>query len=153
MINGLQADFSWNSGDAFDTGYDLGYAGGEWLSDKVGGIGDSISNMLGTDYDNLFNGSEALNPSSANDLLGDIGNISDNTDNISDKMDLTSEDLEYLRKIAALEWKKEFTTANITVDMKNYNTVEGDGNLDGIVTKLVDKLYEELDSVANGVYS
>ena len=52
-----------------------------------------------------------------------------------------------------MEWKKEFTTANITVDMSNYNTINGDGNLDGIVTKLADRLYEELDSVANGVYA
>jgi hypothetical protein len=52
-----------------------------------------------------------------------------------------------------MEWKKEFTTANITVDMSNYNTINGDGNLDGIVTRLADKLYEELDMVANGVYA
>ena len=36
--------------------------------------------------------------------------------------------------------------------MSNYNTVNGDSDLDGIVTKLTDKLYEELNSVANGVY-
>ena len=52
-----------------------------------------------------------------------------------------------------MEWKKEFTTATIQVDMTNNNTLNGESDLDGIVTKLADKLYEELDSVANGVYS
>ena len=68
-------------------------------------------------------------------------------------MDLTQEDLEYLRKVAEMEWKKEFTTAQITVDMSNYNTINGTEDLDGIVTKLTDKLYEELNVVANGSYS
>ena len=36
--------------------------------------------------------------------------------------------------------------------MSNYNTINGDSDIDGIVTKLTDKLYEELDYVANGVY-
>jgi deoxyadenosine/deoxycytidine kinase len=68
-------------------------------------------------------------------------------------MKLSKEDLDYLRKIAEMEWKKEFTTANIKIDMSNYNTVNGESDLDGIVTKLADKLYEEMNVVANGVYA
>jgi hypothetical protein len=68
-------------------------------------------------------------------------------------MDLTQEDMEYLRRVADMEWKKEFTTASITVDMSNYNTINGENDLDGIVTKLADKLYEEMDYMANGVYA
>ena len=52
-----------------------------------------------------------------------------------------------------MEWKKEYTTAAITVDMSNYNTINGEGDLDGIVTKLADKLYEEMDYLANGTYA
>lgn len=82
-----------------------------------------------------------------------LKNIKDDVGSIADSVDLTEDDLEYLRKIADMEWKKEFTTATIHVDMSNYNTVNGDGDLDGIVTRLADKLYEELDMVANGVYA
>lgn len=96
-------------------------------------------------------------PSAINDDIADglkkLGNIDDNTGSIADNMELTKEDLEYLRKLAASEWKQEFTTAEIKVDMSNYNTVNGDSDLDGIVTKLADRLYEELDAVANGVYA
>ena len=67
-------------------------------------------------------------------------------------MDLADEDLEYLRKLAESEWKKEFTTATIQVDMSNYNNINGMDDLDGIATRLADKLYEEMDAVANGVY-
>ena len=86
-------------------------------------------------------------------LNKDVGNISDSVGNIEDTMELTAEDLEYLRKIADMEWKKEYTTASITVDMSNYNTINGESDLDGIVTKLSEKLYEEMNSVANGVYA
>jgi hypothetical protein len=86
-------------------------------------------------------------------IKGDVGDISGNTGAIADSMELTQEDLEYLRDVANMEWKKEFTTATVHVDMSNYNTVNGDSDLDGIVTRLADKLYEELDMVANGVYA
>ncbi len=72
---------------------------------------------------------------------------------MADSMDLTEEDLTYLRKIAEMEWKKEYTTAEIKVDMSNYNTINGESDLDGIVTKLADKLYEEMNVVAHGVYA
>ena len=125
--------------------FQTGDGAGNWL--------DNIGKKLGLNFDDQFGTTDPLNTTSPEDLMKDLGNISDNTDKISDNMDLTSEDLSYLRKLAEMEWKKEYTTANITVDMKNYNTVEGDGDLDGIVTKLTTKLYEELDYMANGVHS
>lgn len=88
-----------------------------------------------------------FNPSKA------LDNIDDNTSKMADSMDLTAEDVEYLRKIAAMEWKKEYTTANIKIDMTNNNNVNGESDLDGIVTKLSDKLREELSIVADGVYA
>jgi hypothetical protein len=84
--------------------------------------------------------------------LKKLGNIDDNTGSIADNMDLTSEDLEYLRRIAETEWKKEYTTAEIRVDMTNYNTIDSEADLDGIFTKLSEELCEELNIGANGVY-
>ena len=69
-------------------------------------------------------------------------------------MELAEEDLAYLKDVANMEWKKEFTTANIRVDMNNSGaTINNQGDLDGIVTKLTTALYEELDAVAHGVYA
>ena len=150
-------------GDMYDKGYGYGAKGGNWISDKVGGVKDWFSNKF-----NMGDLSDIIDPTGAGGLGGlgssydpakalenlgkGVGDTADNTGKIADSMELTQEDLEYLRRVADMEWKKEFTTANITVDMSNYNTINGDGNLDGIVTRLADKLYEELDMVANGVY-
>ena len=137
---------------------------------------DNIGKKLGLDFGNATGANSGSgifpNPNdpansvldsykqpSADDLTGGLGDLgkkagktADNTGKIADSMELTQEDLEYLRRVADMEWKKEFTTANITVDMSNYNTINGENDLDGLVTKLTNKLYEELDSVANGVY-
>lgn len=134
---------------------------GNNLKDKISGfsLGGGLSNFglgamgtLGTTLPNTQLGTGAFNTPNLGDLGKGVGNIDDNTGSMADSMELAEDDLEYLRKVAEMEWKKEFTTANITVDMSNYNTINGDGDLDGIVTRLADKLYEELDYVANGVY-
>lgn len=86
-------------------------------------------------------------------MSGNLGDIAGNTGNIADSMALADEDLQLLYDAAEREWKKEFTTAQIIVDMTNHNSINGDTDLDGIVTKLTEKLYEELGYVADGVYA
>ena len=143
-----------NLGDAYNNGYQKGVAGGEWITDKFNNLKGKLG--LGSLPD----------PNSSNYNVGGIGNgydpvdalkgidgIKDNTGKIADGMDLTQDDLEYLRRIADMEWKKEYTTAEIKVEMTNNNQVNSDGDLDGIVTRLADKLYEEMNVVANGVYA
>ena len=149
VLHNAQTRFSWDTADAYNTGYNWGVDGANWIKNALGSLGDKLNlgNLPNADDYNLSGG---YDPSQ---IGKDIGNIDDNTGSIADSMDLAEEDLEYLRKIAAMEWKKEFTTANIVVDMNNYNTVNGETDLDGIVTKLAEKLYEELDEVANGVYA
>lgn len=127
----------WDYGDAFLTGYDWGESGANWIGEKLGGLNQDYN----FDPNGAYDMEKALS-----DIAGDVGNI-------SDSMDLTEDDVKYLRKLAELEWKKEFTTANITVQMDNSGaTINNEGDLDGLVTKLNDKLREELYSTANGVY-
>jgi tape measure domain-containing protein len=151
-----------NTADAYDKGYEVGTKFGNWVTDKVTGVKDWFSEKFNMDgLDEIIDplGSNgglggSYDPTKAlNDIGKGVGDTADSTGKIADSMELTKEDLEYLRRVADMEWKKEFTTANITVDMSNYNTISGDGDLDGIVTRLADKLYEELDMVANGVYA
>lgn len=134
------------------SGFSLGGIG-----DKLGGLGKfgelNYSGVTGTGGSYLPDPNDpAYGVGGGYDPKKVLDNIAGDTGSIADSMDLTEEDLEYLRKIADMEWKKEFTTASIHVDMSNYNTVNGESDLDGIVTKLSDKLYEELNAVANGVY-
>lgn len=129
-----------NLSEAYSKGYNIGASVGTWVTDKLTGLTDSFS------FDKIT------------DVVGgqmpeDIGDIAANTGDIADGLELAQEDLEYLRKLAELEWKKEYTSNTITVDMSNYNTINGESDLDGIVTKLTDKLYEELEFFADGVYA
>lgn len=148
-----------NLANMYDIGYGKGNQLGNWAINKANGVKGWLSdkfNMGGLKdiIDPTASVNGAYDPTKAfNDLTKGVGDTADNTGKIADSMDLTQEDLEYLRRVADMEWKKEFTTANITVDMSNYNTINGDGNLDGIVTRLSEKLYEELNVVANGVYA
>ena len=145
MMSGAVDKFTWDTSLAVSQGASVGASVQGGINSAFDKVKNGISGFGGNDPANALN-TTAYDPK-------DLAKTADNTDKIADSMDLTAEDLEYLRRVADMEWKKEFTTANITVDMSNYNTINGDGNLDGIVTKLADRLYEELDSVANGVYA
>lgn len=144
--------------DSYNNGYAKGVAGGNWITDKLSGLGDLLNGTgLPNVTDPAYDLTSGYDPSGVNDDIANgikkLGNIDDNTGSIADSMELNAEDMEYLRKVAEMEWKKEFTTATIQVDMSNYNNINGMDDLDGIATRLADKLYEEMDAVANGVYA
>ena len=162
-----------NPGDTFLTWYEKGSKLEEGVNGLVDGVGALIGALFGDDSStkgplgelNRGQGTGDL-PSSLEDLLGsgsDIGNklgaIGDNTGSgagsagsIDDKLDLAEEELELLRKLAEQEVINRFTTAEIHVDMTNNNNVSSNMDLDGIVTHLSTKLYEELGVVASGVH-
>ena len=131
-----------NLSNAYNKGYDLGGKLVAKVKEKISGLTSIV------DPSNLD-----LTTDSIDDITSGVGNLDDTTKKISDKMDTTIEDLQYLRDLAELEWKKEYTVASINVDMTNNNTVNGTNDLDGIVTKLSDLLYQELNEVAEGVYT
>ena len=95
-----------------------------------------------------------FNDAIANSGVGDsIGNIDDNTGKIKDSLDVTEEDLKYLRDIAEQEAINRFTTAEINVDMSNMqNTVNSGDDIDGFMTKLTDSVNEAVDNMTEGVH-
>lgn len=83
------------------------------------------------------------------DLPNKVGKIADDTGAISDKLDITDEDLKYMRDIAEQEAINRFTTAEIRIDMGGINnTVNERSDLDGIVGYLEEKLYESMSIAA-----
>ena len=52
-----------------------------------------------------------------------------------------------------MEWKKEYTTASIKIDMTNNNTINDSGDWEGWFNKLGEVLNEELSAQAQGVYA
>ena len=67
-------------------------------------------------------------------------------------MDITSDDLKYLRDIAETEAVNRFTTAEIRVEMTNNNNVSSDMDLDGIVNYLANGVNEAMERAAEGVH-
>ena len=128
--------------------FDLGKFTGTDMGDIFSGIGDKSGSYLPGITDPAYD----LNVGSPEDFLKGLDSIDSNVGDIKDSMDLSNDDLEYLRKIADMEWRKEFTTAEIRVDMTNNNTVNSERDLDGIVDYLSDVLRSEMTNVAYGVH-
>lgn len=127
----------WASKDAYNTGYD-------WASNGVNSIGKNLTNWdekLGMDNMGAFD-----------DIEANTDNTADNTGRMADSMELSEEDLAALVALAEMEWKKEYTTANITVDMSNYNTFNDTSDYEGFALYVRDVIAEEASAVANGAY-
>lgn len=137
-------------GDAYKEGYAKGEVVGTELKNKINNWGTGLKNKLSTDglTDKL-----GLDYSTFDDIAAADAITADNTGKMADSMELTAEDLAYLKDVANMEWKKEFTTANITVDMTNNNTVSNDFDLNSLAIGLRDLVEEEMFAVANGVYA
>lgn len=152
--------------DAFSKGYNTfdTYQDG-WASNAFNagaawgdGIADAVSNFSLSD---LFGKEDISNPDDYTDGFGDaiknsgvgsnVSDISDNTSAIKDSVDISNEDLKYLRDIAEQDAINRFTTAEIKVDMSGMsNTVNNTNDLDGIVDGLTTKVLEAMETVKEG---
>lgn len=141
--------------DAFQDGwasdaFNAGAAWGDGIADKVSNF--SLSDVFGqTDIPNVGDYTSGFNDAIANSGVGDsIGNIDDNTGKIKDSLDVTEEDLKYLRDIAEQESINRFTTAEVTINQTNNNNVSSDTDLDGFITALDDAMGEAIESITEG---
>ena len=82
-----------------------------------------------------------------------LDGIKKDTGKMADSMEVTEENLQYLRDIADRDTINRFTTAEIHVDMTNNNSITNTNDVDGIVTSLEIALEERLNAVAEGSYS
>lgn len=141
--------------DAFQDGwasdaFNAGAAWGDGVADKVSNF--SLSDVFGqTDIPNVGDYTSGFNDAIANSGIGDgVGSIDDNTGKIKDSLDVTEEDLKYLRDIAEQEAINRFTTAEVTINQTNNNNVSSDTDLDGFISALDDAMGEAIDEVTNG---
>lgn len=144
--------------DAFQDGwasnaFNAGAAWGDGIADKVSNF--SLSDVFGqTDIPNVSDYTSGFNDAIANSGVGDsVGSIDDNTGKIKDSLEVSEEDLKYLRDIAEQEAINRFTTAEINVDMSGMqNTVNSGDDIDGFMTKLTDSVNEAVDNMTEGVH-
>ena len=135
-----------NYSDAFNTGASLG----DGIADKISNF--SLSDLFGkVDIPNPDDYTAGFGDAIKNTGLGsNVSDISDNTSAIKDSVDISNEDLKYLRDIAEQDAINRFTTAEIKVDMVTNNNVSNDADLDGIVDGLTTKVLEAMETVKEG---
>lgn len=135
--------------DAFD-------AGASWGD----GVADAVSNFSlsdvfgGTDIPNVDDYTSGFSDAIANSGVGDnLGSIADDTGSIKDNMDITQEDLKYLRDIAEQEAVNRYTVAEINIDQSGMqNNISSGDDIDGFMTKLTDSVNEAVDNMTEGVH-
>lgn len=120
----------WEYGDAWETGYNFG----EGIENKVGDMFDFSAYTDGIDE---------------KDYGGVLGEIENNT---GKGVDISQEDLKYLRDIAEQQAINRFTTAEIRVEMNNNNNINNGMDLDGVVDHLAMRVTEAMDAAAAGAY-
>lgn len=151
---------------AANTGYDFGAGVEETvsnfsLSDIFGSGGlpgsqESPLKDLASQFAGVVGNAGTDNSFSGNmeGMSDNLGSIAGDTGAIKDSMDITQEDLKYLRDIAEQEAINRFTTAEIHVDMSGMrNTVNSGDDLDGFMSKLTDSVYEAVDNMTEGVHA
>jgi hypothetical protein len=114
----------WEYSDAYKTGYGWGESAESSMSDMFGG--DSLTT--------------------------NVDEIATNTGDTADALDITNEDLKYMRDIAERDVINRFTTAEIKVDMTNNNNVSSNMDLDGMVDHLANGVNEAMEKAAEGVH-
>lgn len=134
---------------AWDAGYDFG-----------AGIDESISNfdpssLFDTNVPGAGDYADLSNYGAGMDLGGigsGVDDIAGNTGAIADNMDITEEDLKYLRDIAEQEAVNRFTMAEVNIEQTNNNQIGSNMDLDGLITGLTDSVNEAVDIITEGVH-
>lgn len=130
-----------NLGDAAKAGYNFG-----------SGIEDKLSNFGIGNTEDIQN---ALNDIAGNTADGADGakDAADKAGKAAEKLDCTDEELKYLRDIAERDVINRFTTAELKVEFHNENNINSDLDIDGVVDTITEKVSEQLEIVAEGVYT
>ena len=122
----------WEYGDAWNSGYKTG---------------ENIESSIGNIFGNDMGLSDSLSS-----MADSLGGIKSDTGSIKDSVDVTDDELEYLRDLAEQEVINRFTTAEIHVDMGGVtNNVTSNADLDGIVNYLTESLEVAMEETARGV--
>ena len=130
----------WEYSDAWDKGYKLG--------EKVeNGVKDVIGNIFNTNVPDGF-----APGGGGSGVPGNIADTAKNTGKAADSLEISGEDLKYMRDIAERDVVNRFTTAEIKIDMKNNNNISSGADLDGLVSDLAEKAGAALSMAAEGVH-
>lgn len=135
-------DYRIKYSDAYGKGYNIGKGVEDKVKDKVGG---------------LFKKGEMDDPSkygygNEDAIANNTADTTANTAKSADSLDITSQQLKYIKDYAEQKAINRFTTAEIKVDMRNTINGTSDTDMEGIVSHLRTRLEEEMAATAEGVH-
>ena len=130
--------------DAASAGYNFG----QGVEDKIGGLFSYDTGSL----DDLM--AQIPDIPGMDGMGSDISDIAGNTGSMAKSLEVSGEELEYLRDIAERDAINRFTTAEVKIDMTGMtNKIDGGADLDGIIRELTDGFTEALVTAAEGVHA
>lgn len=142
QIQRIEYGDAWAAGNSF----------GKGIEDTVGGLFDGFGTDPSTLGADPGGGSVGYIP--YDELSKGVGDISDNTGSMAKSLEVSGEELEYLRDIAERDAINRFTTAEVKIDMTGMtNKIDGGADLDGVIRELTDGFTEALVTAAEGVHA
>ncbi|MBP2635558.1 MAG: hypothetical protein H6Q72_1465 [Firmicutes bacterium] len=120
--------------------------------------GEFVQNFDISKIGNMFKipempGANDYLPPVVTDMANAGADTADNTKGIKDAMEITDEDIKYMRDIAEQEIINRYTTAEVKIEMGGiHNSVSSDMDLDGMVRYINDSLFEAMVSGAEKVH-
>lgn len=133
MLEGVDYADAWN-------------AGTEWGDGAAKKLDDLTASLDTSNIDSAYTSTDV--GSVADSLSG----IKSDTNDIKDSVDITDENLKYLRDVAERDVINRFTTAEIKVDMQNTNNISSGMDIDGVVEQLTAGVQEAMSQAAEGVH-
>ncbi len=86
-------------------------------------------------------------------IYTNVQDVAGNTAAMNDALDMTGEDLKYMRDIAERDTVNRYTTAEIVLNMGGItNNVSKMDDLDGIITHIVDGVNEAVEIASEGLH-
>ena len=148
---------AWSDNWAADA-FQAGAAWGDGIADKVGGFFDGMGYTPGSMDDLMEKYGGAYSPGTdsfaMDGLGGDVSDIAGNTGSMAKSLEISGEELKYLRDIAEREAINRFTTAEVKIDLTGMtNKIEGTTDIDGVIRELTDGFTEALLTAAEGVHA
>lgn len=142
QIQRIEYGDAWAAGNSF----------GQGIEDTVGGLFSGFSTDPSNMGADLGGGGAGYVP--YDELSKGVGDISDNTGSMAKSLEVSGEELEYLRDIAERDAINRFTTAEVKIDMTGMtNKIDGGADLDGVIRELTDGFTEALVTAAEGVHA
>ncbi len=139
----IELDRTYNGIQRIEYGnaYDAGTAWGDGIADKIGGM-----------FKNPTDNGMTQDANAMNAIAGNTANTAKNTDKLSQSVDISNEQLQYMRDLAEQETINRYTTAEIKVDMTNNNNISSNMDIQDVISQLSDGVNEAMKVSAEGVH-